>query len=352
MKKILIITAGLMVLVTFNRAIKGCQQAPQVEKLRTWIQAAKPVEKSATESNYDPSKVSKEKIQTLELTIKDSARDREIPVLVYLPQQSKAAEVVVYSHGLGGSRETAPFLGKHWAARGYVAVFMQHPGSDESIWKDLPPKKRFRALKQAANAENFLLRVADVPVVIDHLEKWNRQANHSLYGRMNTKKIGMTGHSFGAVTAQNVSGQTSFGKTLYLDDRITACVAMSPSSPRMGSSDKAFGKVSLPWLCMTGTHDKAMIGGAVVEDRLAVYPALPAKDKYELVLFEAEHSAFTESKLPFDRLKRNPNHHSAILATSTAFWDAYLRDDAEAKQWLTTDAVRSVLETKDRWQYK
>ena len=40
------------------------------------------------------------------------------------------------------------------------------------------------------------------------------------------------------------------------------------------------------------------------------------------------------------------------MAISTAFWDAYLRDDAEAKAWLTTDAVRSVLETKDRWQHK
>ena len=310
------------------------------------------MKQGSTQSNYDPLKVSKDKIETLELTIKDSERDREIPVLVYLPKQTEAAEVIVYSHGLGGSRETSPFLGKHWAARGYVAVFMQHPGSDDSIWKDLPKMKRFRALKQAANAKNFFLRVEDVPVVIDHLEEWNRQANHPLYKRLNTKKIGMSGHSFGAVTTQNVGGQTSLGKTPYLDDRITACVVMSPSSPRMGNATKAFGKVQLPWLCMTGTHDKASIGGASVEDRLAVYPALPAKDKYELVLFEAEHSAFTESKLPFDRLKRNPNHHPAILATSTAFWDAYLRDDAAAKEWLTTDAVRSVLETKDRWQHK
>ena len=352
MKKILIITAGLTMLVTVNRAIRGCQPASQEEQLHAWIEAATPVEKSVAESDYDPSKVSQDKIETLKLTIKDEARDREIPVLVYLPKQTKAAEVIMYSHGLGGSRETSPYLGQHWAARGYVSVFMQHPGSDNSIWRDVPRAKRFRALKEAANAENFFLRVADVPVVIDHLEKWNRQVDHPLYERMNTKKIGMSGHSFGAVTTQNVSGQTSFGKTLYLEDRIIACVAMSPSSPRMGNATKAFGKVQLPWLCMTGTHDKASIGGASVEHRLAVYPALPAKNKYELVLFEAEHSAFNETKLPFDRLNRNPNHHTAILATSTAFWDAYLRDDAAAKKWLTTDAVRSVLETKDRWQFK
>lgn len=48
----------------------------------------------------------------------------------------------------------------------------------------------------------------------------------------------------------------------------------------------------------------------------------------------------------------NPNHHRAILAITTAFWDSYLRDDAEAKKWLDSDAVRGVLEKADQWQKK
>ena len=104
---------------------------------------------------------------------------------------------------------------------------------------------------------------------------------------------------------------------------------------------------------MTGTHDKGLIGGATPETRQAVYPALPAGDKYELVLNDAEHTAFNERGLPGDTKPRNPNHHRAIKAISTAFWDTYLREDKQAKAWLTTDEeVRSVLQTKDRWQTK
>ena len=83
---------------------------------------------------------------------------------------------------------------------------------------------------------------------------------------------------------------------------------------------------------MTGTKDVAPIGGADVESRLAVFPALPPGGKYELVLDGAEHSAFTDRALPGDSAPRNPNHHRAILALSTAFWDAWLRGDAAARQ--------------------
>ena len=103
---------------------------------------------------------------------------------------------------------------------------------------------------------------------------------------------------------------------------------------------------------MTGTKDVAPIGQADLASRLAVYPALPAGGKYELVLDRAEHSAFSERPLRGDREKRNGNHHRAILALSTAFWDAYLRRDAAARAWLDGEGPRSVLEKNDRWQRK
>ena len=103
---------------------------------------------------------------------------------------------------------------------------------------------------------------------------------------------------------------------------------------------------------MTGTKDTSPIGNSTVESRLAVFPALPKGDKYELVLHNAEHNAFGERRLPGETEKRNPNHHRAILALSTAFWDAYLMEDEKALQWLKSDDVRSVLEELDRWQKK
>jgi hypothetical protein len=39
-----------------------------------------------------------------------------------------------------------------------------------------------------------------------------------------------------------------------------------------------------------------------------------------------------------------------ILALSTAFWDTYLRGDAEALAWLNGSGPRSVMEADDRWR--
>jgi predicted dienelactone hydrolase len=72
----------------------------------------------------------------LDLTVHDAKRDRYLPVRVYLPANRTPAPVVLFSHGLGGTRNGSRFLGEHWAARGYVVVFLQHPGSDDSVWRD------------------------------------------------------------------------------------------------------------------------------------------------------------------------------------------------------------------------
>ena len=62
----------------------------------------------------------------------------------------------------------------------YMDVFLQHPGSDDSVWKDLPVAQRMAALKKAAGRKDFKLRVQDVPVVLDHLpgEREWRNPNH------------------------------------------------------------------------------------------------------------------------------------------------------------------------------
>lgn len=306
-------------------------------------------------AEYDPLTIEAQADRTgrvIDFTITDADRNREIPIKVYLPANEEPAPVVLFSHGLGGSREGNAFMGEHWSDRGYVCVFLQHPGSDDSVWRGVGLGQRMQAMNAAASLENFLLRADDVPAVIDQLEVWNAQDGHDLLGRMDLTHIGMSGHSFGAHTTQAVSGQTfPLVGQQYTDGRIAAAVAFSPSAPARGDAGQAFGSVSIPWLLMTGTNDTSPIGNATVESRMNVYPHLPAEvAHYELVLHEAEHSAFTERALPGDREERNPNHHRAILALSTAFWDAYLRGDAEALHWLDGDQARTVLEADDRWQ--
>ncbi len=194
---------------------------------------AKPVD-------YDPLKVADIEIVSKPFVVADTGRNREIPIRIYLPESKEPAPIILFSHGLGGSRDNNPYLGNHWAKRGYAVVFIQHPGSDESVWKDLPRRQRMAAMKQAASTANFIERVRDVPAVIDALTTWNLDQENPLFGRLELKHIGMSGHSFGALTTQTMIGQSSAGGRIsFSDSRLTAAVMMSPLMPLPPSKSPA-----------------------------------------------------------------------------------------------------------------
>jgi predicted dienelactone hydrolase len=301
---------------------------------------------------YDPLAVAEGDATSLTLSFRDERRDRTIPVRVYLPAATTPAPVIVWSHGLGGSRDNSPYLGTHWSKRGYVCVFLQHPGSDEAVWRDAPLRERMGALRAAASMANLRLRCEDVGKALDQIALWHADDQHELHGRLDLERVGMCGHSFGAQTTQCVGGQSApLVGARFRDDRIDAALPMSPAPPARGDVRKAFGDVRIPWLLMTGTHDGSPIDDRDPATRREVYPALPTTiDRYELVLHEAEHSAFGETPLRGETKARKATHHRSILALSTAFWDCHLRGDAAARAWLHGDDPRRVLDAEDLWQ--
>ena len=342
--------------------LRSCHSMFAVTFLLTIASIA--IGQDSTRVTYDPLRTSIAlAVRTFDTEIKIPKDEREVPIRIYYLEKSNSSDnekspIILFSHGLGGSRNGSPHIGEHWAKRGYTAVFLQHPGSDASVWKDASMRERMKAMNNAASAENFLKRNLDVKVVIDQWIAWQEQPDtapteiQSILAFTDLSRLGMSGHSFGAVTTQAVSGQSFPLGRNFTDARIKAAVIMSPSSPKVGNVQTAFGKVSIPWLLMTGTKDTSPIGNADVESRLAVYPALPEGNKYELVLFNAEHSFPGERSLPGEKEKRNPNHSRAVLALSTAFWDSHLKKDPQATEWLNGSGPRSILEKSDTWKHK
>ena len=278
--------------------------------------------------------------------------DKTVPLRIYFPEVVSKSPVILFSHGLGGSKENNPYLGNHWASRGYVVVFMQHVGSDDRIWKDILELKKFKPIKSSVSKASFDRRKADVPATLDQLEQWNEEGK-KFAGRFDMDRIGMSGHSFGAITTQALCGQ-SFGRQgqAFTDARIKAAIPMSPSPPQDGDDRRVFAKVPVPWLLMTGTHDSPVISPSDPKVRLKVFQHLPAKGHvYQLVLDGAEHSAFSDREFGLKK-PRNPNHHKSILALSSAFWDCYLKEDRAAKKWLNGRKAKKVLEPKDSWRRK
>lgn len=277
--------------------------------------------------------------------------EREVPLKVYLPESQKPAPVILLSHGLGGSREVGAYLGELWASRGLVVVAMQHVGSDSSVWEKEKLSQRRSKLNAVANGKTFQDRMHDVPATLDQLEKWQEESEHVLQGRMNLEKIGLGGHSYGAKTTQALAGQ-SFGPLgkRYYDGRIDAALVMSPSPPRAGVAERAFSQITLPMMLMTGTRDGSPIGKTSPKQRREVFPALPKGDKFELVLKDAEHHAFSDAGIRGE--KQNPNHHRVIQALSTAFWEVYLTDNGKARDWLNSGEPERLMEEGDLWSKK
>jgi predicted dienelactone hydrolase len=300
---------------------------------------------------YDPLKVSGTAVTSITLEVEDTTRDRTLPLRVYLPVSAAPAPVVLFSHGLGGSRDNNPYLGNHWAKRGYLVVFVQHPGSDETVWKTQPALNRMEAMKKAASLENVIARGKDIPVVIEALTAWNRQQPHPLHKRMNLDKIGMSGHSFGANTTQSVAGQVFPGSRIsFAEPRIDAGVMMSPGPPRLGDPATAFAGIRIPCLLLTGTRDDSPIGNQTPEDRLKVFPHLKEAPAWQVVFDGATHMDFGQRSLRGAEIK-DTRYHTAILALTTAFWDSTLKGDAAATTWLGGKGARTVLQPGDVWQW-
>lgn len=317
-------------------------------------------------SSYDPS-LELCTILSKQLVSPTQVPDRQIPILTYIPEIEGKKPLIIFSHGIGASRRDSAFFGKAWAKRGYVAMFIQHPGSDVGIMKGLSHDQvveRQAAFDKGIDLSNFFLRVWDIPDIIDTVELWAKDEKHILYNQIDFDSIGMSGHSFGAWTAQIVAGEyinrehfknlnfPEWRETDSTDSRIKAAVIMSPSSPEVETPEEAFSNVQTPWLLITGTHDASDISSAAIEKRYNVFKTLAEGNKYELVLDKAQHSIFTERPLPNEKLPRNPNHQPAIMTISSAFWDAYLKQDTDALNWLQNGSVRTVLEDADSWKMK
>lgn len=299
-------------------------------------------------------------VQTITDTWVDQARaDREVPIKAYLPVDAPGPRpVVIFSHGLGGSREGYQYLGEYWASHGYVSVHLQHVGSDDSVWRDEPRRNRMRAMKTAVrDLSNSLNRPLDVRFAIDQLEALNKDEHSPWYNRLDLAHIGMAGHSYGAFTTLAVAGQSYVdrdGKTRSLaDPRICAAIVMSPQAPKKEKDyDASFASIHLPIFYMTGTHDLSVIGPTkdVAERRVAYDhtpgPADGGPDVYLVTFTNGDHMIFSgRPRRGFDNpaLGDDDVFQQHIRHGSLKFWDAYLAGDAASRDWLRDGGFADAL---------
>ncbi len=297
-------------------------------------------------------------VATMLQTWTDAARNREVPVKVYYPKEMKApCPLVIFSHGLGGSRLGYEYLGRHWASWGYVVVHVEHLGSNGDAWKGAT--NRDEALKgmreSLANVRNAVDRPADVKFAIDRMTALNAE-DSPFKGRIDLDRIAMAGHSFGAWTTLAVSGMNAtaldrMGKS-FADPRVKCAIAMSPSMPQGGRLDEAFSTIKIPMLHMTGTLDDSAVNNAKAADRRVPFDRIAGADQY-LVTFEGgDHMVFSGRPRAAAGGEKDTLFQGLILQSTTAFLDAYLKGDAKAKEFLAKDGFEKDLGRDGKWEKK
>jgi predicted dienelactone hydrolase len=279
------------------------------------------------------------KVATLLLTWHDSARNRDVPVKIYYPADARTpCPMIIFSHGLGGTREGYGYLGEYWAGCGYISVHLQHLGSDDAVWRGAG-FDAFAQLKSAvADPANALNRAEDVPFAINQMLALSRQTseagNDPLRGLVDEKEIGMAGHSFGAWTTLAVVGEKNPAGVTFTDPRIKAAIAMSapvPGGPALAAGQ--FTGITVPVFHMTGTRDDSPIGETKAAERRIPFDQAKTPGACLLILTGADHMTF--SGHIFGAFRREDARYQAIIRpASIAFWDGNLRGNQAARDWL------------------
>ncbi len=297
-------------------------------------------------------------VATRLVDLHDTRRARTLPVKLYLPATPRPRGLILFSHGLGGSREGGAAWLEHWASQGFLLLALQHPGSDCCILRNNSPQALRSAFKAAMNPQELTARIDDFRFVLGRIGR-----DPALPDAINAADaIGLAGHSFGAVTVQLLAGERRPTQPAPpIDPRIRAVLAFSPSARQADSGpglDHRFGQVRLPFFSITGSRDDGMgLSDITAANRELPHRHMPADGrKYLLVFAGGNHLDFageaSDAEGVVFRIRRQPAAFRApLLAASSAFWLAHLAGEGDAGRWLVAD-FPARLRPDDRFEHK
>lgn len=266
----------------------------------------------------------------------DTARDRSVPAKLYLPVgplKPGALPLVVFSHGIGGSRDGYSYLGSYFAANGYASLHVQHVGSDRQLWYGSPWSLVFR-LTEAAQETEALNRVKDMKFALSRL------LADPLGSNINTQRLVAAGHSYGANTSMLLAGaQVSQTPYSTKDPRFSAAILISaPPFYGFGNSQNIVSSIDVPTLHITATADDIQIPGynSGVADRLALYQATGQSSRAAKVLAvfkDGSHSIFTD-RMGTGGIALNPKVKVATRRLVLAFLNTlHAKDLLALEKW-------------------
>jgi len=184
--------------------------------------------------------------------------------------------LIVFSHGSNGIRFQSYFLMEALASHGFLVVAPDHAGNTaaDPIFGSVDP---FPVV--AVN------RPLDVSFTIDVMLARNEDPLDPFRGRVHPKRIGVTGHSFGAFTALAMASGFAM---IPPDPRVRVIAPISPAAAIL--SDEELRSIRVPTLVLGGTSD---ITTPIDPNSVRAFALPKARPRYRVDIEKAGHSSFT-----------------------------------------------------------
>jgi len=304
---------------------------------------------------------------------------------------------VVYLPGLGESSDSGQKWRGAWSAAGYAVLSVQALDEDARAWaSDLARTGEFRALgRERFSAAATARRVQTIVELLDEAQR-RAAAGEPGGPRVDWSRVAVAGFDLGAAAAMVLAGERVPGTEAWVGRRsIRAAIALSPhASIANGAFDTRWRDIRLPVLSVTSDSDGDALGLVdSVALRQAPFEHMQGPDKYLLALQGVSHAALAGNGAAADahaaadarrtadapaRTDGDGNHRHggrgkgagdagkparaapategrpaqlpdagalplrviAAQDVSTAFLDAYVKDDPLAREWLARDAAR------------
>lgn len=165
-----------------------------------------------------------------------------------LPPIAGALPLVMFSHCSGCFRTSSSALAERLASRGFVVAAPDHEGNT-----------LFDAMPVGVTPEFLEIRRGDIARVLDVLlDASAKEVPDTLRGRIDATKVGMLGHSFGALTT---------GEVTWSDPRIRAAFALAAPLELIGKARVAEMKVPLGFLLAEEDHSIGPGGNGLIRDQ-------------------------------------------------------------------------------------
>lgn len=261
----------------------------------------------------------------------DEERHLTMHARVYYPTDQGRHPLIIFSHGLGNSRFGYRYLGEHWASWGFVSVHLEHPGAGQ----DLSHRGLLAIYRAGFDHDLWVSTPADVHQALDFL--LSADAPPLIRDRIDTRAIGVAGHSLGAFVALATAGAIRTLDQLpapkLADGRVRAAIALSMSE-NLNFAD--YGSTEVPILHMTGSRDSSLLYGTTQRMRRIPFDSIKGSTQMLITIRGANHSTFSAD----DRSARR-ERIELIKAATTLWWRAWLENDAESRRTLFAPTMSS-----------